>query len=306
MFIRRFAGTIVEDVAPTVTEIVGDALCWPSGNADIRSLLERLARAPKDRTSDNLLFVAQYGPNLDIARRDLGNQADLLADLPNMLEGRGDIELKALATWLAAGTATFPGANLARTYGRSDDVLRIYLTLGVPERLIEGCRQTLKRMRDPLAIFYPLIWLEAQRANDLEVVDHKLGAPVIVRGIPTYALGGNCRLGKEAVRRWIAGNAPLRRALDGLVHPQGWQKAAEIGMFHAESGLFGRALVWSIGKRLQHEGVVAEFIGIAARPDAAWDFVATAKQQLPQLDEIRADLIEHAARAMQFELPLER
>lgn len=304
MLLRRFAGTICEDVSPVNTSVVSEGLLSPLGDADIYSLMERLGEEPKDRSTDYLLFIAQYAPGLNDARRKLGEAKDLLKHLPAIMGSSDDIAVKALAAWYVAGTAQIPGANLSRTYGNSDDVFALFLDLGVPEELVLGCKSSLRRVRDPLALFYPIIYLETLRGTELSVETVALAPPVIVRGVPLYGAAGNTRIGKAAIRKWIANSDSLRKALANLVHPQGWQKAAEIGLFHAESGLLGKALKWELGERLRRDGIEAEFLSLAARVEAVWDFIATIASQLSLLDDIRADLIERAARSVQLELGL--
>jgi hypothetical protein len=131
-------------------------------------------------------------------------------------------------------------------------------------------------------------------ADNKRLLNPPLPSSRIVHGIPTYALGGHTRLGKQAIRVWV--ERSLKDSFRKLVAPAQWQAAAELAVFHVESALVAPAVEWDQGTKLRREAVEADFHAIETRPEIIPEILGVAGERLLELDDIRAALIEGKAR----------
>ncbi|MEQ1934832.1 MAG: hypothetical protein ABL962_13315 [Fimbriimonadaceae bacterium] len=300
MLRRRVQTTLVEDVAPLDVEGLSAILTARLIVGQIDAALEVLARSPKERTPDYLVAMLQFSPRLTPARHELG-KADDQTLLNVVCSPHLDLATRALAAWYAGGTVQLPGSNLLRRYGNSRALFAAYRDAGLPAALIDGCQKVLGTQRNALPLIYPLVFQAMNQDSTVRVEARHIPPPRTCNGIPLYALGGHTRLGKAAIRAWVEGNDHLQRSARALVDPARSFAAAELAVFFVESSAISPAVSWSLGKEMEREGIEADFYSLDPRIEALSDFLATAKEQLPQLDDIRAALVEQRVRVMKHE-----
>jgi len=300
MLRRRVQTTLVEDVAPLHVDGLSAILTARLIPGQIDAALEVLARAPKERTPDYLVAIVQFSPRLTPARHELG-RADERTLLNVACNPQLDLATRSLAAWYAGGTVQLPGSNLLRRYGNSGALFEAYRDAGLPTALVDGCQKVLGTQRNALPLIYPLVFQSMSQDSTVRVEDRHLPTPRACNGIPLYALGGHTRLGKASIRAWLDGNDHLQRASRTLVDPARSCAAAELAVFFVESSAISPAVSWSLGEEMEREGIEADFYSLDPKIEALPDFLATAKEQLPQLDDIRAALIEQRVRVMKHE-----
>lgn len=284
MFWRRLACTAVEDVAPIDVGLVVRALT-AHRRMDLHALIKELCVAPKDRSADYLLSIIQYDPDLANVRAGRFQGAAISGE-------DAEITLNAANIWREAGTNALPGNNLPRVAGNTERVFRNFRQRGVPPMLVDACELALRRLRNPLPLFYPLLW-KVITGGKTACRNSSGAIPTTVHGVPLYALGQHCRLGKRAIAAWVENGRRLTLALAQLAVPTAcWRQAAELGVFHVESAVIKPELNWNCAERLRNRAVRADFCAIGFPEAAIHDFLEVVAENLPRLDVFRTKVIE--------------
>ena len=104
------------------------------------------------------------------------------------------------------------GVNIASVRGDFGALMRTYADLGVPGRLLEAVAVATKKIRDPLALFLPLLWLAAEEGEPA-LVDVSPPPSGLIDGVPLYALDKHTRLGRQAIGRFAKENAEIAQFL---------------------------------------------------------------------------------------------
>jgi hypothetical protein len=314
MFFRRLACTAIEDVAPTDVELIVSALT-ANRTTDIDDVVAGLCAAPKERSTDYLVSSIQHHPDLAMIRAKWGG--DLTeADYPYEIIEGSDIERRALLAWNRAGTVAAPGALPAKA-GNASGVFEEFRQAGIPAALVDACETALRKLRNPLPLFHPLLWDAINKAKRVWTENPPSGTPSLIHGIPLYALGHHTRLGKRAISLWVDKGRNLTLALAKLAVPtKCWRQAAELGVFFVESAVVRPSLhwdvrqlpsgavnldqdptyddpgQWDVGSYLRDRGIVSDFAAIGFPATAIPAFLEVVSENLPRLDVIRAAIIE--------------
>ena len=310
MLWRRTLVTALEDIGVgdlvLATQVIAAADAgWrrrAGGDARVISyLIERMCDASKDRSADYLLSIAQDHPDHEEERRRLGSAeiGDLLAVVRDLAF---PLPTRAVASWYAAGTDRFPSTGLEKRRGNLEALFGAYAQIGVEMNLIEACRAAARRMRDPFPVLIPLLWSELSRSKHRSVDLVEIASTRAVHGIPTYALDGHTRLGKQAVRQFRNSNEPVRDYVARHLEPQNWQKAVEYALFHVESGEVRRRLTWDQGEEIKALGIEADFSECGLDREAVPGLLSLVKENLDHLDGIRVELLENMRGPRQEEL----
>ncbi len=314
MLWRRIACTALEDIAPLDIDVVTTALSRTLTLTNLDTLIERLCEAVKDRSTDYLTSIIQYAPDLEGVRDKWPGDLQR-PDYPWEIISGSDIEIRAMLAWHQAGTASVPSDSLAYRRGSPSQVFEGFIEAGIPEGLVRACADALRRLRNPLPLFYPLLWQDISNCVRQETTDTVPAAPELVHGIPLYALGGHTRMGKQAISKW-AGRSAMAHSPEKLgVSATCWRKAAELGVFHVESAVIRPALrwdmrgpspgnnlnmdptlddpfQWDVGGDLRLRAIEADFATIGFPLRAIPDFLEAVAASLSELDLIRTELIE--------------
>jgi hypothetical protein len=314
MLWRRLACTAIEDVGPSDVSLIVEALT-ANGRTDLKTLIQRLCLAPKERGCDYLISVIQHHPELTGIRSKWTGDLSR-GDYPYEHIESSDIEIRALLAWHAAGTVAAPGTLPAIT-GDPAKLFQDFRDAGVPLALVDACETALRKLRNPLPVLYPVLWQEISKANRVWTENLPSGTPSLVHGVPTYSLGQHTRLGKRAISAWVDKGRKLTLVLAKLAVPtRCWRQAAELGVFHVESAVIRPSLhwdarerptgpvnldqdptyddpgQWDVGSYLRERAIVSDFASIGFPTSAIPAFLEVVSETLPHLDKIRTAIIE--------------
>ena len=103
-----------------------------------------------------------------------------------------------------------PSDWLEKRTGDLEDLFWVFERMGVPMTLLEACQVASRRMRNTLPVMMPLVWTEFSRSKSDMVHQVVISRERVVRGVPTYALGGHTRLGKKAIKLFLKSSEPVR------------------------------------------------------------------------------------------------
>ena len=197
---------------------------------------------------------------------------------------------RALAAWLSSGIESRGEERIGP--GDLGGLMRTYAGLGVPEALLEAVATAIRKTREPLALFLPLLWLAAA-ASKTELVDSSPPPCGQIDGVPLYALDKHTRLGRQAFDRFAKESAPIAQFL--AEHDRSWNTAA-LGMavFYADGALVRPALQWRGSAELAAKGVAADFhkVHVAAGIGAA--LIQLVRAHVADLDAIRSQVLRRA------------
>jgi len=301
MLYRRLHVLAVEDVG------VGDidlAICILAATGDAKTrqllggdrvvlgyLIERLCGAALDRTADHLLSIAQDHPHLEDARWDFGR--GLINELFDRIKSP-DVPLttRSVAAWYAAGTKQFRSDGLWSRQGDLEGLFGCYQGMGAENALLDACRVAVRKMRNPLPLFLPLIWSEFSHSKVDKVEETDIPDTRFVDGIPAYALGGHTRLGKRALREFLRQCEPVRECLEKCLPDTGWQDTSDVAVFHVESALVKRQRLWDEFGNLKTLGIEGDVCRNGLAPEAVMDLMAIVRENMPLLDDIRVEILE--------------
>jgi len=301
MLFRRLHVLAVEDLGVGDIDLAIGILA-STGEAKVRQqlggdrhvvefLVERLCEAALDRTADHLLSIAQGHPEMEEIRWDLGRVAT--SDLMDRIKNTDlPISARAVATWYAAGTNKFRSDSLWTRQGDLESVFATFCEMGIDEVLLEACQVAIRKMRNPLPLFLPLIWLEYSHSRGEGIIEIELPAARSVRNIPVYSLGGHTRLGKRALRVFLRQCDPIRQFLKPCLPDAGWQDTANVAVFHVESALVKRQRLWDGFEELRTLGIEGDVCRNGLEPEAVQDFLGVVGENMALLDDIRVELLE--------------
>jgi len=317
MLYRRLHVLAVEDVG------VGDidlAICILAATGDAKTrqllggdqvvlsyLIERLCGAVLDRSADHMLSIAQDHPHLEDARWDFG-RAPIKELFDQIKSTQLSLPERAVAAWYAAGTRQFRSDGLWSRQGDLEGLFGTYQDMGVDNTLLDACRLAIRKMRNPLPVFLPLIWSGFSQSTVDKVEEIDIPGTRHVDGVPAYALGGHTRLGKRALREFLRQCEPVRKCLERCPSDTGWQDTSDVAVFHVESALVKRQRLWDGFEDLKTLGIEGDVCRNGLKPEAVADLLAIVRENMPLLDNIRVEILEalQPEATSQPELPLEK
>ena len=186
---------------------------------DLLYACQVLAEAQKDRGTDLLFAAAQHSAELDEAR-DVCGSIPVATRLQRVADTSLPLAERCVAAWYASGVEAWPERRVGQ--GDFDGMMQTFAHLGVPNSILDLVRIGVKKTREPITLFLPLLWLAseqdaAQGQLPLPVVEPWLPKMTLVHGVPTYGLDGHTRLGKEAIFQFGKRN----QAIASLLPPRG-------------------------------------------------------------------------------------
>ena len=197
---------------------------------------------------------------------------------------------RALAAWLSSGIESRGEERIGP--GDLGGLMRTYAGLGVPEALLEAVATAIRKTREPLALFLPLLWLAAA-ASKTELVDSSPPPCGQIDGVPLYALDKHTRLGRQAIDRFAKESAPIAQFL--AEHDRSWNTAA-LGMavFYADGALVRPALQWRGSAELSAKGVAADFHKVHVAAGTLAGLIRLVRAHIADLDAIRSQVLRRA------------
>jgi MgsA AAA+ ATPase C terminal len=254
-----------------------------------------LAEAPKDRSADLLFAVVLHDPALETMRSrcrsfSVARRLEFVADPTLSLPER------ALAVWYSSGVESYGEQRVG--LGDLGALIRTYLELGVPERLLEAVGVAIKKAREPFALLLPLLWLAAA-GSETELFDSSLTRSGLINGVPLCALDKHTRLGRQAIGRFAQENAEIARFLTGRGRGSGHDRALRMAVFYADGALTRPTFRWRHSAELTAAGVAADFHKVDVAAGVGAELVELVAAHIADLDAIRIQLLGRA-------LPAER
>jgi MgsA AAA+ ATPase C terminal len=175
------------DAVTTAIRLGTDAkACREAGGDEAAALAtaQMLAEAPKDRSTDMLYAAAQHDPALEVLRKTC-RSVPVTRRLEFVAEPTLSLPERALAAWHSSGVD--PRGEQCLSPGDFGALLLTYAELGVPERLLTAVAAATHKIRDPLALFLPLLWLAAD-GGDSTLIEAPPWPSDLIEGVPLYAL----------------------------------------------------------------------------------------------------------------------
>jgi len=278
---------VIETVAACSDKAWRDRLC--SEMQIIAYLCNRLANAAKDRSTDYLICTAVYHPSFEEERDTCGtlsmqDRIRVAADETQCAVSR------AIATWFAGGIDW----ARERRVGKGDlpTLIEAYADLGVPRDILAATHQAAKSVRDPIVLMLPVLWsLTVSSSKNPTFEAERFEAPVIVEGVPTYALDKHTRLGKRAARILLKTSGGFRACLEWHLPDSAWKRVVDMALFYAEGRMLDRKLIWQTGADLEKLGTAADMLKVGVPEDHIYPIINAVRDHLWMLDRIRADLL---------------
>jgi hypothetical protein len=170
--------------------------------------------------------------------------------------------------------------------------MRTYAELGAPEALLEAVATTIRRTREPLALFLPLLWLTAA-GSETNLARSSPPPSGQIDGVPLYALDKHTRLGRQAIGCFAKESAPIAQFL--AEHDRSWNAAA-LGMavFYAEGALIWPALQWRGSAELAAAGAAADFHKVHVPAGIGAALTRLVRAHIADLDAIRSQVLRRA------------
>ena len=299
---RRFLVIAFEDVGIASIEalIKTTAACTaPSWRASVdggdervlRLLARLLAEAPKDRSPDHLISVAQSHPELEDARRRVGamtiaQRVDLAASDTRPLPER------AVAAWFASGIEQASEHRVGR--GDLPALMSAFRGLGVADDLITATRIAATRSREPIVLMTPLLWLAASAAGDHRIVDCPVPPVTMIGDVPSYAFDKHTSAGKAAIHRFAHENQAVRDVLTAFVPEHRAKDAACMAAFQVDAAPVSRRFEWMGSAELERLGVAADMMKVGVPHAGVAPLLNVVRDNLDHLNTIRARLFSAA------------
>lgn len=248
-----------------------------------------LADAAKDRSADYLLSIVALSPALEPLREHLGATAvtdrlDLVADDTLSLEER------ATAAWYCSGLNAGDENRLDR--GDRPALMQLYRDLGVPEPLVTASAMAATLTREPICVFFPLIWVASR--DSPRNIEHPIIRPSPrLGGMPLYAMGMHTRSGRQAIVAF-AKATPVREVMERWVPAYRARDVAFNAEFHIEGGLTTPTLHWPEATRIKRLAIETDLVHAGADPRGIDEILTAFADNIDLLNEIRARVLADA------------
>lgn len=284
---RRLMLIAFEDVGvadiDAVTEVV--PLCLSKGPNEVlgREFVQRLALARKDRSTDYLFCDCIRHPSLR-HQRFLAEQARPEENL-NRLSADYDLQSRALAAIvLLQQSKGRRGFGWTRA-GTVKAIVERFTQDIVARTIIEGAY---KKSGEPFLLMLPLLaeCVRSQIRSRSKVVD--VPRTKYVGDVPMYALDKHTRVGRAAIREFLADNDNIHRCLKAHVSTENMKSAAYMAAYYTDATPVSNRFVWSDSDRLEIRGREADMHSAGVPLDGIASILDVFRQNLVHLDEIRA------------------
>ena len=291
-FWRRLLVIAFEDVGVADLDAVGSVVAahgqkrWRSAHGGewpiVALLVSDLCRASKDRTSDDLLHLAENDPALQDHRR-CWSAAPI--DKLTTFVCCHDLGLpeKSLAVWFGVGTDRYRSDALRQRSGFPENVFATYKALGVPEDVLAIAWTGHRKMSWPLAAYLPLVWLQMRGAVQ-PLFSDPFPPHSMIGDAPSYSLDAYTRSGKAAIREILSTSKPVRQFLNANAPEKAWPKIAAMMLFRVEGGLMSNRLRWAVGDQIKTS---ADLIVPGLEANAVSEGLDILRDELPRLNTIR-------------------
>jgi hypothetical protein len=290
-FWRRLLFIAFEDIGISDPVLIGKVLVAASsadwrdahgGDAKLAAyLVTAMCAVAKDRSTDNLISIADHHPDCE-RDRDRLSHAGIDQMIATVRDDQAPLPSRAIAAWLAGGTRRYPARGLGQTDGEIDALFEALADIA-PATIAVPCRIAVTKMRSPMPIMLPIIWAAARGTGTGKPTPIP-GQHSVVRGVPTWALDPNhTRVGRDAVQRLWRRTRLLQPYTPGQIAMAVW---------HNDSAVVSRRFSWPGVEELIHMGAVADVCRTGLSASDAAELLLAIRDHLPALDSIRREVLE--------------
>lgn len=285
---RRLMLIAFEDVGiadiDALTEVAPVCLSKNPNIISGRQFLERLSRAGKDRSTDYLFCSCIRHPSLR-RQRLLAEEATPEENL-NRLSAGYDLQSRALAAIVLLQQSKGGGLGWSRA-GTVKAILEHFTQDKDTRAVIEGAY---KKSGEPFLLMLPLLAECVHRQNGSRSKAVEVPRTNYVNGVPMYALDKHTRVGRAAIREFVADNENIHRCLKAHVSAENFKSAAYMAAYYTDATPVSNRFVWSDSDRLEIRGREADMYSAGVPIKGVTPILEVFRQNLSHLDEIRARL----------------
>lgn len=258
----------------------------------IRTLVEKLAAAPKDRSVDYLYCAAIRHPDglaatANLASRRAGELLTIAANLEEPMLRR------AAATLLACTKG-----DAIRT-GSIEPLFRVLGGTRKGEAIIAMCdavRLAGPKASHPFFLMLPILAsVLDQGGGPSGVVDCVVPEARHARGVPLYAFDKHTRVGKQAITEFAHVSPGLANALE-QVPADRRRDVALMAAFYADGVPISRRFAWDQSAQLELLGFEADMASAGCPELACVPILECVRANLPGLDQTRLAIFTRSSR----------
>lgn len=294
---RRLMVISFEDVGVGCIEAVCDTVTFATDRSAraaageeasvVACLAQRLAYAPKDRSTDYLMGAAQHHPELEAIRGEAGS-APLSERIAMVMDPGLSLPARALAAWYASGL----NRDDEKRLGQADlaGLLKAYRMLGASDRLVSATALAAKRTREPITILLPLIELASQAYGRRSIRSGAVWPSPLIGDIPAYAFDKHTRVGKRAISIFAREDDEVRTCLEEHLPELRHRGAAAVAAFYADASPVLKRLDWDLSDSLERMGMEGDMVREGVPLSSASPIIESVRANLDHLNEIRARL----------------
>lgn len=294
---RRFLIIACEDVGIADLDLVrhvamlGDrSLRQPFGPDEeiVADVAQRLAEAPKDRSSDYLACAAIEHPGYE-------HEREAVAVLPVedqiaiAVDSQQPIVRRAIACWYSSGVngggCRVPGSDDLR------GLLRGFERVGFAESLSGIIETAARKTREPMTIMLPLVWaLLGEDTRSPLTEERPLPTAPCCGTIPAWALDKHTRAGKRAFAQLIRENPAIDAVLSEHVADFRALDVLAMACFYVDAIPVARRLMWTRSHELESLGLETDMAKVGCPRQGIEPILEAVVANLNHLNAIRCRL----------------
>ena len=253
---------------------------WPVASF----IVSRMARAPKCRSSDDLLMCAELHPAYQRIRDQLASART--QELLEIAIGAGDLLESAIALWYAIGTDRRPTRHLHPRGGNPSTAFDLLRESGYSPALVDIAQEGFRKTGEVLSPFVVLL-SDQGLTGDTKVSDDPFPPEMMIGDVPGWTYDMYSREGRAALGAFIAGPSETARWVRAHIPPSQQVNFLGGNVFRVEGGLVRRRLCWSTADELRR------LVDIACQGPYCLDateVLQLMRADIPLLNEVRADV----------------
>ena len=280
-------GAASPDAVTTVVAASADS-SWrkrAGGDALIAVHLARLlVQAPKSRSAEHLITASNQHPSCKPERKEvsIGSIADNLA---TVADRSASLTRRALAACCVSGVGPIREKSQGSDF---PGLLETFRAVGVPDDLVSATGIATSKVRDPITVMVPLLWLAAKDDPAPQIISPDLPRTLVVGGVPLYSLDKHTRIGREAIRNLVKYNHEIRECLSRYVAPAQRNYAAYMAAFYTDAAPLARKFIWKGADELEAAGIETDLLKVGVSRDGIAPLLQVFRENVDHLNKIRA------------------
>jgi hypothetical protein len=248
-------------------------------------LVRLLAEAPKSRSTEHLITAAWHHPSFELHRRLVSNSG-FSTNLDTISAPSRDFVLRAISAWRASGIG-WKWERSGET--RLSELLAVFQELAVPEALVTATAIAALRIRDPIILMAPMVWLAVRSSSSSSISHFDMPHTSYSNDVPMYALDKHTRMGREAIRNFAKSDLEVQDCLARFVAPSHRRDACYMAAFYADAAPLAQKLVWDGGDDLERLGTEADLFKVGVPLDGMAPLLGLFRAKVEQLNRCRVE-----------------